>query len=94
LIDVVRGDLRLVGVSPLTPEQSSTRTEEWQMVRDQAPVGLLGPTQLNLDPDAPLEERLLSDAFYARGQGGTKDLGYLLLGFKALFRAESWRHQR
>jgi NDP-sugar pyrophosphorylase family protein len=93
LVDVVRGDLRLVGVSALTPDQSSRRREEWELVRDRAPVGILGPTQLNLGRDASLEERLLSDAFYAREQSWGKDLGYLLLGFKALFRGESWRHQ-
>jgi NDP-sugar pyrophosphorylase family protein/lipopolysaccharide/colanic/teichoic acid biosynthesis glycosyltransferase len=94
LLDVVRGDLRLIGVSPLTPEESSNRTEDWQMVRDRAPVGLLGPTQLNLEQDAPLEERLLSDAFYTREQTWVKDLGYLVRGFKALFSPQSWRHRR
>jgi NDP-sugar pyrophosphorylase family protein len=90
LLAVVRGDLRLVGVSPLTPEQSADRTEDWQMVRDQAPVGLLGPTQLDLPASAPLEERLLSDAFYAREQSWIKDIGYLLGGLKALFSATAW----
>lgn len=91
LLAVVRGDLRLVGVSPLTPEESTARTEDWQMVRDQAPVGLLGPTQLNLPADAPLEERLLSDAFYAREQTWTRDIAYLLSGLKLLFSARGWR---
>ncbi|MBP6807402.1 MAG: NDP-sugar synthase, partial [Chromatiaceae bacterium] len=48
LLAVVRGDLRLVGVSPLTPEQSAARDEDWQFVRDAAPVGLLGPTQFQV----------------------------------------------
>ena len=91
LLAVVQGDLRLVGVSPLTPDESMARTEDWQMVRDQAPVGLLGPTQLNLTEDAPLEERLLSDAFYAREQSRLKDTGYLLSGLRMLFSGESWR---
>ena len=91
LLAVIRGDLRLVGVAPLTPEQSAGRTEDWQMVRDQAPVGLVGPTQLELTEQAPLEERLLSDAFYAREQSWSKDLGYLLNGLKMLFSEESWR---
>jgi lipopolysaccharide/colanic/teichoic acid biosynthesis glycosyltransferase len=94
LLAVVRGDLRLVGVAPLTPEQSATRTEDWQRVRDQAPVGLLGPTQLNLPEDAPLEERLLSDAFYAKAHSWKKDMKYLLRGFKMLFNADGWRRSR
>jgi len=91
LIAAVRGDLRLVGVSPLTPEESAARTEDWQMVRDQAPVGLLGPTQLTLAEDAPLEERLLSDAFYTRQQSAPENLRYLLLGLKMLLNGEAWR---
>ena len=91
LFAVIGGDLRLVGVSPLTPEHTAARTEDWQMVRDQAPVGLLGPTQLNLPADAPLEERLLSDAFYVREQSWKKDMGYLLSGLKMLFSGSAWR---
>ena len=91
LLAVIRGDLRLVGVSPLTPQEAAARTEDWQMVRDQAPVGLLGPTQLNLGADAPLEERLLSDAFHARQQRVGEKLGYLLAGLKMLFSADAWR---
>jgi len=91
LLAVIRGDLRLVGVSPLTPEESAARTEDWQMVRDQAPVGLLGPTQLNLTEHAPLEERLLSDAFYAREQSWTKNAQYVLSGLKMLFSGDGWR---
>jgi hypothetical protein len=37
LLAVVSGDLRLVGVEPLTPEQVDDRLEEWERVSDQAP---------------------------------------------------------
>ena len=88
---MVRGDLRLVGVSPLTPSESAARREDWQFVRDVAPVGLLGPTQLSVPADAPIEERLLSDAFYARQRNGWRDLGFLWQGLGLLFSAEAWR---
>ena len=91
LIAVVRGDLRLVGVSPLTPEESAARNEDWQFVRDSAPVGLLGPTQLNVPADAPIEERLLSDAFYARQRSWGRDMGFLWQGLRQLFIAQAWR---
>ena len=93
LLAVLSGDLRLVGVTPLTPEQSAERTEEWQRVRDRAPVGLFGPTQLNLPADAPLEECLLSDAFYAREQSWRKDMGFLLRALIMLFSQEGWRQR-
>ncbi|MFO1424548.1 MAG: NDP-sugar synthase [Candidatus Competibacteraceae bacterium] len=90
LLAVVSGDLRLVGVEPLTPEQVEDRLEEWEQVGDQAPAGLIGPTQLTLPADAPREERLLSDAFYARQRSTGRDLRYLLQGLAALFTRRAW----
>jgi hypothetical protein len=91
LLAVVSGDLRLVGVEPLTPEQVDDRLEEWERVGDQAPAGLIGPTQLTLPVDAPQEERLLSDAFYARQRSTARDLRYLLQGLGALFTRRAWQ---
>jgi NDP-sugar pyrophosphorylase family protein len=90
LLAVVSGDLRWVGVEPLTPEQVERRVEDWERVGDQAPAGLIGPTQLNLPPNAPWEERLLSDAFYARQRSTVRDLRYLLQGVGTLFTRRAW----
>jgi hypothetical protein len=91
LLAVVRGDLRLVGVSPLTPAETQARTEEWQHVRDQAPAGLIGPTQLMLPEGASLDERLMSDAFYVGQRHWRKDARLLGEGLRALFSAHAWR---
>ena len=91
ILSVITGDLRLVGVMPLTPQQSAARTEEWQRVRDRAPVGLIGPTQLTLPADAPLDERLMSDAFYAGQTAAFKDLRYLWQGALAFFSGQAWQ---
>jgi lipopolysaccharide/colanic/teichoic acid biosynthesis glycosyltransferase len=91
LLAVVRGDLRLVGVSPLTPAETQARTEEWQHVRDQAPAGLIGPTQLMLPEGASLDERLMSDAFYVGQRHWRKDVRLLGEGLRALFSAHAWR---
>lgn len=91
LLALARGDLRLVGVSALTPPESLGRDEDWQRVRDLAPVGLIGPTQLNLSADATLAERLLSDAFYARDQSLAHNLRLLLSAAALLFRRETWQ---
>ncbi len=91
LLAVVSGDLRLVGVQPLTPEQANNRLEDWERVSDQAPAGLIGPTSLNLPPDAPWEQRLLSDAFYARQRSTARDWRYLLQGIGALFTRRAWQ---
>ena len=90
LLAVVSGDLRLIGAEPLTPEQVDDRPEAWERVADQAPAGLIGPTQLTLPADAPREERLLSDAFYARQRSTARDLRYLLQGLGALFTRRAW----
>jgi len=90
LLAVASGDLRLVGVEPLTPEQIESQPEEWERVSDQAPAGLIGPTQLTLPANAPREERLLSDAFYTLQRNASRDLRYLLLGAAALFTRQAW----
>lgn len=91
LLAVIRGDLRLVGVSPLTSQEFAGRDEDWQRVRDRAPVGLVGPTQLQLGDHAPLEERLMSDAFYTRDQGLASSLRLLLGAAAMIFTGEAWR---
>jgi NDP-sugar pyrophosphorylase family protein len=91
VLALVSGDLRLVGVAPLTPAQAEARTEEWQRVRDQAPVGLIGPTQLTLPADAPVEERLMSDAFYAGQRTALGDLRWLWAGLVGLFSRRAWQ---
>lgn len=90
LLAVVSGDLRLFGVEAVTLEQAARRCEEWELLADQAPAGLFGPTQLHLPADAPEEERLMSDAYYARQRsngGNGALLGALLL---ALFKPNTW----
>ena len=75
---------------PLTPEEADSRVEDWEQVADQAPAGLIGPTQLNLPSGAPREERLLSDAFYARQRSATRDFYCLLRGLAALLTRRAW----
>ena len=90
LLAVVSGDLRLVGVEPLTPEQADSRREDWERLADRAPAGLIGPTQLVLPAGAPRETRLMSDVFYACQRGAGKNLRYLLQGAGALFTPRAW----
>ena len=90
LLAVLSGDLRLVGVLPVTPEVASQRQDEWEKQVDQAPVGLIGPTQLTLPQTATTEEKLLSDSFYWAQFGTWQDLHCLLQGLKTLFSARAW----
>lgn len=90
LLAVISGDIRLIGVTPLSPEQAANRQEDWEKVRDQAPIGLFGPSQLQLPSNAPLEEKLLSDAFYSKQRSTGKDLSYLWEAGKTLFKRRAW----
>jgi hypothetical protein len=94
LLSVARGDLRLIGVSPLTPEESQSRSEDWQRVRDKSPVGMIGPTQLMLGADAPLDERLMSDAFFVGQPGWLKNARVMLDALRIFVSAHSWQSSR
>ncbi|WP_213460066.1 sugar phosphate nucleotidyltransferase [Thiocapsa sp.] len=90
LLAVASGDLRLVGVTPLSPEAADGLGDDWEQIREQAPAGLVGPTQLDVPADAPFEEKLMSDVFYARQRRIGRDLVYLLRGLLAILRPASW----
>ncbi|RKZ54109.1 MAG: hypothetical protein DRR16_00950 [Candidatus Parabeggiatoa sp. nov. 3] len=99
LLAVITGRLRMVGVRPETPEQAEARTaqtdhiEVWERMRDYAPVGLIGPSQLTLSFDAPREERLIVEAHYARTRHFSTDIVWLLRGLLACFTARAWFFQ-
>jgi NDP-sugar pyrophosphorylase family protein len=79
LLSVVSGEINLFGVSPLTVAESASRMHSWQKVTEEAPVGLIGPTQLYVGMDAPLDERLLSDAMSSQTKVGVSGILELLV---------------
>ncbi len=90
ILAVLSGDLRLFGVEPVTLEQASHRTEEWECFADSAPAGLIGPTQLRHSQNTPEEERLLTDAYYVGQHNRGKNWLYLWEGFLTLFSSRPW----
>lgn len=90
LLAVVSADLRLVGVKPLTPAENDARSEEWELVRDEAPAGWLAPSEIAIPDGAPHEERLMMDAFYARTRTPARDAAWFLRGLGALFTRRAW----
>jgi hypothetical protein len=91
LLSVISGDLALVGVQPLPPHVDDRHTEEWERVRENAPVGLLGPAPLGVPENAPDEDKLLLEALYAETRTGWSDLKWLGMGFLSLFTLRAWR---
>jgi mannose-1-phosphate guanylyltransferase/phosphomannomutase len=90
ILAVISGDLRLVGVEPVTLDQAMRRTEEWERFADGAPAGLIGPTQLMHSEKTPEEERLLTDAYFVGQHDRWKIWRYLWEGFKTLFSRRIW----
>jgi len=90
LLSVVRGDLRLVGVEALSPEEADARGEEWQLACDEAPVGLVGPAQLELGRGAAADEKRVVEAFYARTRSASGDLRWALRAARAVLGPRAW----
>jgi mannose-1-phosphate guanylyltransferase / phosphomannomutase len=90
LLAVVSGDLRIVGVEPLAPEREAALEADWERLRDEAPVGLIGPARLAIGPGAPEEEKRVAEGYYARTRGEWNDIRLVGTAARALFRASSW----
>jgi NDP-sugar pyrophosphorylase family protein len=90
ILAVINGDLRLIGTLPISLETANKRTEEWEKLADQAPSGLLGPTQLYIPIDAPEEEKLMSDSFYVAHASIKNDVWYLLQSFRVFISRKAW----
>lgn len=65
LLNVIHGDIRLVGVKPLSLEEAGMVTEEWQERRFLCPAGFTGLWYVQANRDAELDETLITDAYYA-----------------------------
>ncbi len=78
LWNVWRGDLALVGVKPLNPEDVNQLDEEWHQKRFECPAGLTGLWYVQPAFSSDLEEILVSDAYYAATRNWWSDLRILL----------------
>jgi len=77
LLHVLRGDLALVGVGPLTPAQAEGLTEDWQRQRFLYPAGLIGLWYVSGGGNMSLEEQLILDGYYAVTRTWRDDLRIL-----------------
>ena len=85
LINVVRGELRLVGNRPLPLYEARALRESWQRKRFEGPAGITGLWQTHGRSDLDEVERLALDALYATGRNPWRDLRLLLRTLPALF---------
>jgi NDP-sugar pyrophosphorylase family protein len=77
LWNVVRGDLLLVGVKPLTPAEAQQMTEPWQKKCSEYPPGFTGLWFIRQPLHRTLDEALISDAYYVATRSWRSDLELL-----------------
>ncbi len=66
LLNVIKGDIWLVGNTPLSKEELSQITEEWQKVRFEAPPGLFHFWEIESKEEPTWEEKIIMENFYAK----------------------------
>jgi NDP-sugar pyrophosphorylase family protein len=88
---VIKGDLRLFGSTPLSPQRMNTLHTGWDSRRKSASSGLLGPAHLLLPEEAPEEEIRLNEIDFVSNSGSYTLLARLLLAASLLFSTRAWR---
>ena len=64
LVNVFLGELNWFGVSICQPQDLASRSEPWQFIRDEYPVGIFGPAQNELNSQSSIDEILMADATF------------------------------
>lgn len=85
VLNVLIGDMSLVGPRPDVPAQRSLYTEEEWMVRNSVRPGITGLAQATLRSAATTEERKKLDLHYARNASVAFDLVIIAWTFKQVF---------
>jgi len=91
VLSIIGGHVRLVGVSLFEPSELQSRSDSWQTLRDTAPCGVLGSTQLEFGPEASLEERMLNDAIFSQNRSLATTLKICWYSLKSLVVSPSKR---
>ena len=87
---VFRGQLALVGVKPLTPEEAAYATQEWHQTRYEQPAGFTGLWYVQGErTSSDIETTLINDTYYAATRTWLEDL-------RLLYRTPAtwWHHVR
>jgi exopolysaccharide biosynthesis polyprenyl glycosylphosphotransferase len=84
LLNVVRGEMSLVGPRPLILEESAALDESWHARRFDLRPGLTGPWQIQGRSDTPFEDRVRLDYQYVAGWSLARDVEILLATLPAV----------
>ena len=78
LINVIKGEINLVGNSTLSKDELDSLTEEWQKIRFEAPTGLIHLWETDKNLTISWEEKIISESYYASTRTFTGDIKILL----------------
>lgn len=87
LINVINGDILLVGNRPMDPEIAFSITEEYRRTRLKCQGGVISILDTNEVDETTEEEQVISEGFYAVNRTFWMDMSILLRGMWRLF----WR---
>lgn len=78
LVNVVRGDVMIVGNRPMDPEIAFAITEEYRRTRFKCQAGIVSVLDTGEVEDASEEEQVIAEGYYAINRTVWMDLGILL----------------
>lgn len=93
LWNILAGDIRFVGVKPLTVAQASLVVETWQRTRYEAMAGFTGLWYIQTTQQSELDEIIIADAYYTATRNWREDLKLLLKTPKAWLRHMATNNQ-
>ncbi|MCV6639409.1 NDP-sugar synthase [Candidatus Albibeggiatoa sp. nov. NOAA] len=84
LFAVIAGHIRIVGVTPPTPQSQTVQHLQTTS------IGLIGPSQIDIPYSAPQEEHQLAESYYVHTRRFRSDVVWLIRGFITLFKPKAW----
>lgn len=78
LFNVLGGDMALVGVKALRPDEAARLTEEWQQRRHECPAGLTGLWYIQTEQGSDLDTLIVADVYYTATRTWRGDMLILL----------------
>ena len=74
LFSVLKGDMSMIGVKPLSPQDQEQAKEAWQQRRFESKPGFTGLWYVQTNKNSSLDEIFITDAYYVSTRSGKKDL--------------------
>lgn len=78
LFNVLLGDMALVGVKPLRPDEYAALDEAWHQRRNESPAGFTGLWFIRTNRNSDLDTVIVTDVYYTATQSWYNDLRILL----------------